>query len=969
MAKEKKAKKARLIRRPNRPLFIFVTLIAAVVLVLNLVLVAVVPVMYDTINGFLTPAATGEQVDETRAASEEMTQTIESEGIVLLENNDSTLPLASGTKVNLFGYGSRDTVYGGSGSGSGDSSNAVTIAEGLENAGFTVNPELIQFYDENYVERTGVGFTGNNFDINEPSRDQYSDELLANAEAYSDVAIFVVSRLGGEGADLPMDMDPDLTTTFVASGAVVEQTVSGGDAGKHYLELQSVEQEVLDMVKSRFDKVIVLVNSTNCMELGFLEDEGIDAALWVGCLGSTGANAIGQVISGEVNPSGRLTDTFAYELESAPSYYSLGDYDYTNAEWVNTNLIGNSKDPDAYHYVDYIEGIYVGYRYYETAAEDGFIDYDSTVQYPFGYGLSYTTFDQQIESFDNDGETITMGVRVTNTGDVAGKDVVQAYYSAPYTQGGIEKSSCVLGGFGKTDTLEPGQSQLVTVSWAVEDMASYDYSGIKADGGAYVLEAGDYGITLRNNSHDVLDTRTVTIDADVIYNDANDGARSSDNVAATNLFDDVSFGECTNYVSRADWAGTFPTERAAFSREASDATLAVINDTDPVFDNSADPITTGAKNGLTLADVAGLDYDDPTWDELLDQVTLKEMVSLVGNGGWSSSAVSSVGKLHYSEVDGPNGVNNIMAGTTGNQFCAQSVLACSWNTSLAQEFGRVFAEEAEALEVSALYAPAMNIHRSPFSGRNYEYCSEDALLSGMMCASEIQGLQSVGVTAYAKHFAVNDQETNRDSGGLATWLTEQAMREIYLKPFEIAVKDGGTLGIMSSFNRLGATCAAESSELLTDVLRTEWGFNGTVITDCILQLSYINVDRAVAAGNDMMLALLTLQNPTSNATETTAGQATLRQATHNILYTAANGRGQEIASGYVATGLYTAIGVVDAVIVGLLALYYVRHHIKLNKWRKQEGKTSLTHKLINRLTAPKDSDDAGASVPGTPAAV
>lgn len=926
---------AKEVRRPKKLPFVLMCILSAILIVLNVLLCALVPKYYSTINSFLYKGPDADDVAAVRAASADMTQQVESEGIVMLENKNHALPLASGSQINLFGYGSRDTVYGGSGSGSGDSTNNVTLAQGLENAGFSVNPELVDFYNNHFVERTGVGFTGNNFDINEPAVSEYSDELLANAKAYSDVAVFVVSRLGGEGADLPMDMDPNKTTEIVASGALVQQNVKGGDAGKHYLELQSVEQQVLDMLEKNFGTVIVLVNSTNAMELGFLEDEGVDAALWIGCLGSTGANAVGDVLSGAVNPSGRTTDTFAYEVESAPSYYSLGDYDYTNCEWVNTNPISNSKDPDAYHYVDYIEGIYVGYRYYETAAEDGFIDYDATVQYPFGYGLSYTTFDESIADFAFDGTNITMTVNVKNTGSAAGKDVVEVYYSAPYTVGGIEKSAVVLGAFGKTGVIEPGQSETVTLTFAAEDMASYDYTGVKAKGGAYVLEAGDYVISLRSDSHTVVDSRTITIDKDHIYNDSNDGARSTDDVAATNQFDYASFGECSNYVSRADWEGTFPKERAALSREASSAVLDAINSTSTGLVDSAEDITV-ADHGLTIEDMKGLDYDDPKWNDLLEQIPVDEMVNLVSNGGWTTQAVPSVGKLAYTEVDGPNGINNIMAGSTGNQYCAQSVLACSWNTDLAYNMGETFAKEAIGMKIAALYAPAMNIHRSPFSGRNYEYYSEDGLHSGKMAAAETQGIQSQGVTTYCKHFAVNDQESNRDSGGLVTWVNEQAMREVYIKPFEIAVKEGGTRGIMSSFNRIGAVCAAENPQLLNTVLRDEWGFHGTVITDCILQLSYVNVDRAIASGNDLMLALMNFQSPTEAMTGTTAGRQALRTATHNILYTAANSVGQEVSAIPVPYALYIGVGVGDAVLAALCVFYFIRRRKNMKRWKAQQ---------------------------------
>ena len=582
--------------------------------------------------------------------------------------------------------------------------------------------------------------------------------------------------------------------------------------------------------------------------------------------------------------------------------------------------------------MDYIEGIYVGYRYYETAAADGYINYDKTVQYPFGYGLSYTTFTQEITDFSNDGTNITIKVNVTNTGSKAGKEVVQVYFSAPYTPGGIEKSHVVLADFAKTGMIEAGKSETVTLTFAVEDMASYDYTGVKANGGAYVLEAGDYKINLQNNSHDVIDSRTITINSDVIYNDANAGARPSDLISAVNLFDDVSFGEYQNYVSRADWAGTMPTERVPASREAAASTIATFNSTDVPNNDSDAPIIV-ANHGLKLEDLKGLPYDDPKWDQLLEQVTVDEMVNLVNNGDWTTQAVVSVGKVNYVESDGPNGINNIMAGITGNQFCAQSVLACTWNTKLATEMGETFAKESIAMGVAALYAPAMNIHRSPFSGRNYEYYSEDGYHSGKMAAAEIQGIQSQGVTTYAKHFAVNDQETNRDHGGLATWVNEQAMLEIYMKGFEVAVKQGGTRGIMSSFNRLGAVNAAESYPLLTTVLRDEWGFQGTVITDCILQLSYHNVDRVIRAGNDLILSLMNIQSVSDATTGTATGQQALRQATHNILYSAANSVGQEVSSTPIAYWLYITVGVVDVVLLGLCVFYFIRRHKNMKAWK------------------------------------
>ena len=595
-----------------------------------------------------------------------------------------------------------------------------------------------------------------------------------------------------------------------------------------------------------------------------------------------------------MNPSGRLVDTYPYEVESAPSYYAMGAFDYTNVFYGNAGLGGSSETGDnlPYHFVDYVEGIYVGYRYYETAAADGFIDYDATVQYPFGYGLSYTTFEKSIEGLSVDDGTVTVSVKVTNTGDVAGKDVAQVYVNAPYTKGGIEKAEVVLAGFGKTKLLEPGESQTLEISFNQEDIASYDYSGIKAEGGAYVLEAGEYEVRLQDNSHDMLASETFTVDADVIYNDANDGKRASDLVTAVNRFDDMSYGDNLTYVTRADWAGTMPTERRASGIEATDEQVAVI--TDATVDNPEVEDIVVANHGLKLADMKSVAYDDPKWDELLEQVPVDEMAFLVQTSGWMNAAVPSVGKPHVIDSDGPNGANLVLGNLGGNQYTGQSMLGATWNTELVYRMGEVFGAEAHEIGVGGLYAPACNIHRSPFAGRNYEYVSEDGLLSGAIVEAEIRGIQSKGVYTYLKHFALNDQETNRDNGGLVTWANEQAMREIYLKPFEMGVKDGGTLGIMSSFNRIGAVPAAESYPLLTEVLRGEWGFQGAVITDCVMAATTMDFDRALRAGNDLELSFGSLPifaGLDESTLDTPAGHQALRRATKNSLFMTVNSDG------------------------------------------------------------------------------
>ena len=946
----KKEKKAKVPRRPNRPLFALMLLITAVVIAFNVFVFKFVSPYFGFINTFMTEKPTAEEIAEETEASKDVTQKIESEGIILLVNEDDTLPLASETKVNVFGAGTVNFVYGGTGSGAGDTSSNATIYDGLEQAGITANPELKALLDENVETATDMGIVGTDWGIYEPEASIYTDDVIAQAKDYSDVAIVVISRQGGEGTDLPIDA----------------ASYTGFSEGQHFLELTQNEKDMLDVVEGNFGTVIVVLNSGNAMELGWLEDEGIDAALWVGNPGSTGCNAIGDVIAGAVNPSGRTVDTFAYEVESAPSYYNFGAYDYSNVTYTNTSLFGGgSGDAEHteegvynYHYVDYVEGIYVGYRYYETAAADGYIDYDETVQFPFGYGLSYTEFDEKIDDFTDDGTTITMTVEVENTGDVAGKDVVEVYYTAPYNEGGIEKSEVVLGGFAKTKLLEPGESQEVEVSFTYEDMASYDYQGIKAEGGAYVLEAGEYEISLRSDAHTVIDSETVTVSEDVIYNDGNDGKRSTDEVAATNLFDDVSEGENLTYISRADWEGTMPTERAASSREASDEVIAGLNAENFVLDEDVEDITY-AKNGLKLADMVGLDYDDPQWDSLLEQLSYDEMKLLVTNGGWETMGISSIGKPHTSDSDGPNGINNIMAGIQGVQLTGQSVLGYTWNVELAREMGEVFGAEATAYGISGLYAPAVNIHRSPFGGRNYEYVSEDGLLSGKIIASEIQGIQSTGTYVYLKHFAVNDQETHRCDGGLATWLNEQALREIYLKPFEICVKEGGTLGIMSSFNRLGTTPAAESSALLTNVLRGEWGFEGVVISDCVMACTTEDFARATIAGNDLQLTVLGQILVDEEVLDTPAGHQALRQASKNILYVIANSdainRGD--SGPYPLQIGLTVVGIVTAL---LLALYFWRRHKKLAAW-KAAGRPAGW--LATKLHGDKDAGEKSKAAP------
>lgn len=805
-------------------------------------------------------------VDDATTASKDITTRIEEEGIVLLENKDNTLPLnvEKNAKVNVFGQSSTAIVYGGAGSGASDETDNVTLQEGLKQAGFDVNEDLTKFYEDHKTKKKGqnvFNLKGGDYNINEPATSEYSDKLISDAKKFSDTALVVFSRNGGEGGDLPMDM----------------ASYTGGDAGKHYLELQSCEQEMLSMVEKNFEHVIVLVNSSNAMELGFLEDKNVDAALWIGGPGSTGCVAVGEVLCGAVNPSGRLVDTYAYDLTTAPAYYNAGNFTYTS----------NGEDTSE-HYVEYAEGIYVGYRYYETRYVDnetGKCDedaYSKVVQYPFGYGLSYTTFEQKVTHHEVKDGKINIEIEVKNTGKVAGKDVAQVYVTAPYENGGVEKSFVELEGFAKTGMLEPGKTEKVTVSFDVEDMAAYDY----VEHGCYVLEKGTYEIKLMNNAHDVLDSFTYDVEDTIVYDENH--ARSTDQTAAVNTFD-FAAGDVT-YVSRSDWEGTLPTARVE-KKEATAEILDQLN-LDHISElyvnpsNEGDKITTGADNGLTLSDMVGVPYDDEKWDKLLDELSVDEMAKLMGYGGFSTVEIASIDKVSTIDIDGPAGLNALTSDISGVQFPSETVIGSTYNVELVDEMGQTYAQEANAHGVVGLYAPGLNIHRTPFSGRNFEYYSEDPVLNGKLGAAMTRGCNSMGVYCYPKHFALNDQETNRS--GVCVWSNEQAMREIYLKAFEIVVKEGNNHGLMSSYNRIGTVWSGGCKELLTNVLRGEWGFEGAVATD-YANAKLLNADQALMAGGDLMLSTTgaTLSDKVTGSIE---GQQKLRQAAKNVLYMVVNSR-------------------------------------------------------------------------------
>ena len=863
-----------------------VAIVLALIVVVNLICFGPMSTMISLATG------DGSISEETAAEATELCIEIAQEGVVMLKNDNGALPLDKGVKLNVFGWSSTNPVYGGTGSGAlNEAYPTVSILESLEKAGFQLNSDLTNFYTNFRATRPVVGMWGQDWTIPEPTIAEYDQAgIFESAKQFSDIALVVIARSGGEGADLPTSYDGEDTFQdggmWGASGVRYSTQSDDLDASKHYLELTNREQAMLERVTSEFDNVVVLINSANAMELGWLEEyDSIKGAFLMPGAGQSGFTALGQVLCGEVNPSAKTADTFVYDLTATPTWNNFGSFQYDNMD--EFAIEGSQFAPATVpSFVNYVDGIYVGYRFYETAAAEKLIDYDKTVQYPFGYGLSYTTFTQAMGTPTVDGEgNISIQVTVTNTGSVAGKDVVEVYYNPPYTNGGIEKATANLVAFAKTSLLEPGASETLTLTFKEEDMASYDAVEHKA----YVLEAGDYIISINSDSHTVLDSYSYTVNSTVVY----DQGRSTDQTAPTNQFDHTK-GDVT-YLSRTDGFANYNTATAApadmsMSDEHKATFLNNSNYNLADYNNPNDVMpTTGASNGLMLVDLRGKDYTDTMWDQLLDQLTVDEMDTLIALGGYQTAPLASIGKVQTYDCDGPASINNNFTGVGSIGFPAAVMIASTWNQDLALEFGRSIGKMADEMETSGWYAPAMNIHRSAFAGRNFEYYSEDGLLSGKMAAKATVGAEEYGVYAYLKHFALNDQETNR-TNMLCTWAQEQAIREIYLKPFELAVKEGGADAIMSAFNYIGTEWAGGSDELLNKVLRDEWGFVGMVLTDYFGVYGYMNSDQGIRNGNDFCLVNYdTATNHLQDKSSATSVIA-MRQACKNILYTVVNSR-------------------------------------------------------------------------------
>ena len=829
----------------------------------------------STLIGLAT--GNGTLSDETNEEAAEVAEEIMEDGIVLLKN-ESLLPLNETKKLNIFGWESINPAYGGAGSGGiNDLYDIVSLNQGLENAGFSINQELVDFYNNYGADNPEMSIQKQSWTLPEPPVDTYSDELIKSAKEYSDVAVVVLSRKAGEGHnDIPMD---------VRKAAYDNNSDEYDDfpEGEHYLQLSQTERDMVDMVCSNFDNVIVVYNGANQFELGFADEyPQIKSVVWCPGTGNVGFNALGKVFSGEVNPSGKTPDTFIYDMTTAPWWNNAEKTEYTNlADMAVEGMNAGTAQVYAPAFTNYVEGIYVGYKYYETAAQEGAIDYDKTVQYPFGYGLSYTEFEQKMGELEEKDGQISVDVEVTNTGDVAGKDVVEVYYKPPYTNGGIEKSSANLIEFAKTDLLQPGESQTVTVTFSIEDMASYDENNAKA----YVLEKGDYVISINSDSHTVLDQKTYTADKDVVYKGEN--KRASDDTAATNVFEDAK-GDVT-YLSRADHFANYEEATAApASAELGEPYVSEYhlnsNFDKTTYLNDEDVMpTTGADNGLTLADMRDADYDDPRWEKLLDQLTVDEMANMIAMAGYQTAAMDSVGKVATLDFDGPAAINNNFTGVGSIGFPIEVVVASTWNKELAQAWGECMGKISQEMGAEGWYAPGMNTHRTAFGARNYEYFSEDGVLAGNMGAKAVEGARKYGVYSYIKHFALYEGNAKM----VSVWSNEQAIREIYLKPFEISVKQGGANAVMVSWSFLGDKWTGECSNLMNTVLREEWGFRGMALTDFFRNNGhgFMNADAALANGVDVMLSTFNGEENNVANPEHPTSVLQMRNACKNVMYT------------------------------------------------------------------------------------
>ncbi|WP_235143666.1 glycoside hydrolase family 3 protein [Bifidobacterium moukalabense] len=847
----------------------------------------VVSASNETTEHFTSDYASDEEREQALA---NMGTDILREGVTLLRNENDTLPLKKTAKISVFGQDSVDPVYGGGGAGSIDTSKARSLMDAFGKAGFDVNPTLTEFYTtgagKDYRKTSIDAYGKGAFAVNEVPASAYTDDVRKSFASYHDAAVVVIGRSGSESQDLPTDK--------LASGYT-------------YLQLDDDERAMLKMASDNFDKVVVLLNTQNPMELADLEDDAVDAVMWIGSLGQTGADGVAEALNGTVNPSGHLPDTYAYDLNSAPSSANSGSY-----------AIANGTDRFTSSYMTYAEGIYVGYRYYETRYEDVVLgnetrsnyDYAKQVEYPFGYGLSYTDFTWSDFSMTRTDGGFDVSVKVTNTGKTAGKDVVQLYMQSPYTDydkaNGIEKASVDLVGYAKTGTLKAGASETVTVHVDQESMKVYDSAGE----GTYIVDAGDYYFAAGTDAHNALNNilaakGKATADGMTEDGDASltakhtvhsqDGTTYAKSAATgeeiSNRFDDVdlaTYDDSFTYLSRSDWTGSWPATYANGEWTASQEFLDALNIDTAQSEPERKP-TTGTENSsygkLNASMLMDTDYADESWNALIGQMSVKELDQLVRIGGYATKSVNSTQLPATTDKDGPAGISStLVGGESGMGYPGEVVIAATWNSDLAEAFGKAIGEDSIALKVAVWYGPACNIHRNPYGGRAFEYFSEDPYLSGAMCAKVVAGAGSKGVISTVKHFALNDQETNRM--GVAIFANEQTIRQLYLKPFEMSVRDGGATAMMASMNRIGSRWTGGHKGLMTDTLRGEWGFNGFVVTDqaSYSVFAYEDLREGLEAGTDLWLNTDAELWKLSDNDMTDGVIANMQRAAHNISY-------------------------------------------------------------------------------------
>ena len=917
----------RKVKKPLRGLIRGETVMALLLVLCILVNAIIWNPMYAIIsmamgNGSVTKATTA----KAEAAAED----VAAQGFVLLQNEDGFLPLNGVSKLNLFGWAASNPAYGGTGSGGiNDLFPVVTLQQGLENAGYQVNGELLDFYKAYCANRAAMNIEATQkWDLPEPPVSTYSDALISNAKAFSNVAVIVISRYAGEGHnDIPQDMTRAVYTNN-------SKDYDDFQPGEHYLQLSRTEQDMVSLVVENFDQVIVVLNSAYAMEMGWVEEHSqIKSVIWAPGPGNVGFNALGKILNGTVNPSGRTNDTFVYEIDEAPYYLNAEKTDYSNMKDMTVDGM-NAGVPTKYSpsFLNYNENIYVGYKFYETAAAEGIIDYDKVVQYPFGYGLSYTSFTQSMSDLTVNGNEISFTVTVMNIGAAAGRDTVQVFCNPPYTNGGIEKASANLIDFEKTRILNPGESQTIAFKLLNEDIASYD----EKNRGCYVLESGSYIISINNNSHNILDQRTYSQADTIVYDESN--PRSTDDMAAVNRLQGAQ-GDVI-YLSRADHFANYEAATAAPATDEMPAEyiegyhLNSNYDPNAYIDPNAKMPATGASGKLTIYDVRGKDYDDPIWEQLLDQLTVAEMANLSALAGYQTPAIDSIGKVQNIDSDGPAAINNNFTGAGSLGFPIEVVIACTWSKEAATAWGEMMGQMAKEMGSTGWYAPAVNTHRSAFTARNYEYFSEDGVLAGIMAGCGVAGALTKGVYSTVKHFAMYDSNGKM----VCAWATEQSMREIYLKPFEISIKQYGANGIMESWAFLGNKWVGEISALNNDILRGEWGFRGFIVSDFFRNNGhgFMNADMALANGVDAMLS--TYAGGPNQVTDKNAASNVqyMRTATKNILYTTANSWiYDDEHKGADTTSWKTTFYVVDAVIVALIlagaVLIYLNYRKKSRK--------------------------------------